>query len=92
MRLGRPWFWVAWLTGNALWLLGAPALFFVWIEAQVQAEYAAGIRTTTDGDSLGIPVAGFFIVNVAFTLVINFAWAVWVTIKRRRRLAIGEGR
>ncbi len=51
----------------------------------MQYEYESGIRTTTDGDSIGIPIAGFFVVNVALVIIINSAWGAYVVFKRCRR-------
>lgn len=80
----RPFFWLAWFVGNALWLLGLPYLYIRWLAAEVEAEYAAGIRTSSDGDSLGIPLAGFALINLAFVILVNAGWAAWTIVKRQR--------
>ena len=35
------------------------AAFAYWIAHEVQAEYHLGYRTSTDGDSIGLPIFGF---------------------------------
>ena len=77
-------FWILWFIGNAIWLVGAPILFGLLVGYQVQSEHLSGARINTDGDSIGIPVAGFAVVNSIVTLVFNLAWGVYGLYKKWR--------
>lgn len=77
-------FWPLWLTGNLVWLFGVPALYAAWLWHEVQHEYAIGIRTTTDGDSIAIPVAGFALTNFGLLFVLNLCWGIYALIRRWR--------
>jgi len=44
---------------NVVLWLGASTAYAVWIEHAVREEYRLGYRTSTDGDIVAIPIAGF---------------------------------
>ena len=77
-------FWSRWLAGNTLWLVLAPHIYGFGLQRYVQWEYSTGARTSTDGDSLGIPIAGFTIFNWQFTIAVNIAWGLYALVKRQR--------
>jgi membrane protein implicated in regulation of membrane protease activity len=78
------WWWLRWSLGCVAALVLANALFVAWLSAEVSAEYAAGLRATTDGDSLSIPAAGFFLVTLAVTVAANLCLAVYFAVRKRR--------
>ena len=75
---------LAWTAANtALWL--ALVYAYYWLLArEVAEEYRLGYRTSTDGDSLGIPVFGFAINLGAVLLVANAVIFVVRAVRRRR--------
>jgi len=77
-------FWTLWLLGNIAWLIGLPLIFGVWLYQEVQAEYAAGTRVSTDSDSIGIPIFGVAIVNLLLLVALNAAVAIYARIRRTR--------
>ncbi len=77
-------FWLKWLSGNVLWLTAAPAIYGFGLSRYVQWEYSTGARTSTDGDSLGIPIAGFIILNFQLTIAFNLLWGLYALYKKRR--------
>jgi hypothetical protein len=60
-----------WIVGNVVVALGAPILFAFWIRREVEQEYAKGLRISTDGDSIAIPIVGFAILLWATLLTVN---------------------
>lgn len=71
--------WLAgWLAINLVLLFGIPALYGWRVGRMVQDEYRLGLRTSTDGDSLGIPIGGAFLMMLALLLVLNtIIFVVW---------------
>jgi hypothetical protein len=76
-------FWILWFLCQLLWLVAVPLLFGVWLHGEVDAQYAAGLRVSTDGDSISLPVGGVAILNFALLAVLNIVWAVWAFCRRR---------
>lgn len=80
---------VVWLTVNAAALVGLPVWFAHWISAEVKWEYANGYRTSTDGDSIGIPIMGFTLMLVVALVLLNaivFGVLWWRRSRQRRAL------
>ena len=65
------WKVVAWVVAN---LASVPAVFFgalaYWTQI-VQAEYATGLRVSTDGDNVVIPAAGLTELWIILLTVVN---------------------
>jgi hypothetical protein len=77
-------FWTLWLIGNLAWLIVVPLLVGVWLQHEVRAEYLSGARTSTDGDSISVPVFGIAIVNFLLVAAINGALGVYALLRRKR--------
>ncbi len=76
-----------WLAVNGSIQVGFPVLFYIYLDRQVDYEYAAGIRTSTDGDIIMIPVVGLFIFLFIALLIINTIGAcLYIRKHRRQRL------
>ena len=60
-----------WIASNVFVLVAMPPLFAYWVRTSVQEEYRLGYRTTTDGDSIMIPVAGFTLLLIGTVIVAN---------------------
>ncbi|MGE3347490.1 MAG: hypothetical protein AB7I35_08650 [Ramlibacter sp.] len=71
-----------WMFANLAWFVIVPVIFTVWLSSEVDSQYAAGTRTSTDGDSISIPVAIVVVVNGACLLTLN---AVLVAYKVGRK-------
>jgi len=77
-------FWTLWVIANLLWLIGVPLAFGVWLHGEVEAQYASGIRVSTDGDSISIPIGGVAVLNFVLLVAFNVAWAARAFVRRRR--------
>lgn len=77
-------FWLRWLAGNTLWLILAPRIYGFGLYLYVQWDFSSGYRTSTNGDSLGIPIAGFTVFNWMLTIALNLSWGLYALIKRWR--------
>lgn len=60
-----------WFLGTLAVVAVANVGFALWLSAQVNAEYAAGVRTVEQGDSLSIPIAGFFALTILIAILVN---------------------
>jgi hypothetical protein len=89
--VSRPKLWriVGWITANVLLWVAATFAFAIWIDRVVQEEYRLGYRTSSDGDTIAIPIVGFaltfgvvLLAANATVLVVRLVW------QRRRRAAI----
>lgn len=60
-----------WLLADALILIGVPVLYYNYLARQVDYEYATGIRTSSDGDIILIPVLGVFMSLSLLVLIVN---------------------
>ena len=76
-----------WFIANVSILIGGPILYHVYLDRLLDHEYATGIRTSTDGDIILIPVAGLFIFLLISLLIINAVVGFCVWLRRRRRPA-----
>ena len=67
----------------AVWLvaLGAAAWY---LDRAVTEEYRTGARTTTDGDSIGLPLGALGLALGALLLALNVAFALVLAWRRRR--------
>jgi hypothetical protein len=74
-----------WFAINILVLVTLPRLFANWISRSVQEEYHLGLRATTEGDSIGIPIAGFTILLVGIVTIANLILGFYWLIQWRRR-------
>ena len=80
----RIWRALAWTAANAaIWLALVYAYYWL-LTREVAEEYRLGYRTSTDGDSLGIPVFGFAISLGVLLLVANAIIFVVRVVRRRR--------
>lgn len=74
-----------WIIANVLLQFGIPVIFYFYVRQMVDDEYATGLRTTSDGDSIIIPVAGMFIFAFVALLVVNALVGGFYILARRRR-------
>jgi hypothetical protein len=82
------WKWrlALWFITNAAVAIGLPYLFTIWIRREVDYEYATGLRTSTDGDSIVIPIAGFTMLLWFALLVCNAIGLAIYFVAAHRRL------
>jgi len=74
-----------WIASNILVLVTLPPLFASLVWRSMQEDYRLGYRTGTEGDSIGIPVAGFTLLLVGLVIVANVALGLIWLIRRRPR-------
>lgn len=75
-----------WGVGNLMLLFGLPALTFWYLQREIDEQYRTGVRTSTGGDSLGIPVSEVAIMTVVVLLIINVVAAlVWLSMTLWRK-------
>ncbi|MCA1641634.1 MAG: hypothetical protein LC785_06750 [Acidobacteria bacterium] len=75
-----------WIIANVLLQFGVPVIYFVYMRRMVDEEYATGMRTSSDGDSMIIPVMGMFIFVLITLLAVNALGAGVYLLRRRRGL------
>jgi len=68
----------------ALWFIGG-FLFLRWLEREVAQEYATGMRVSTDGDSLGIPLISFLIGWAVVLVIADLGAIAWLAGRARRQ-------
>ena len=61
----------AWVLLNLVLLFGVPGVYGWWLSREVAREYATGLRVSTDGDSLGLPIGDFFLKVATALLTLN---------------------
>jgi len=71
-----------WVLGNLIWLLAVPLLFGIWLSAEVDAQYASGIRTTGSGDSMSLPLAAVALTNGVLLLALDAAISLYLLFRR----------
>ena len=73
-----------WIVGSVSVALVTPVLFALWIQHEVQREYAEGVGVSTEGDSIGLPIAGFTVLLWLFLLSVTLlVWLVrWFRSRR----------
>ena len=79
------WFWrrLGWIAANlALWL-GLVVMYDQYLVRTVAEEYRLGDRTSTGGDSLGIPLFSFAI-ELGLLLLVTNVVLIAVRVARRR--------
>jgi hypothetical protein len=79
---------VRWLIGNALLYGCLVATFAIWIDHEVREEYRLGLRTTTDGDIIAIPIFGFAMVLGITLLGLNTLYFAIRWYVRARRVKV----
>jgi hypothetical protein len=75
-----------WVIANVLLQFGVPVIYFFYLRQMVDEEYTTGVRTSSDGDSIIIPVGSMFIFMFITLLAVNALGAGVYLLKRRRRL------
>jgi hypothetical protein len=71
-------------------VLSIPGVFFAamaYFDSMVKAEYASGARTSTDGDSIFIPVMGVTVAWTFLLLIVGGVTAAVLLIRAARRAA-----
>jgi hypothetical protein len=71
-----------WVFTNLAWFVIVPVIFAVWLVSEIDAQYAAGTRLSTDGDSISIPLAIVIVVNGVCLLALNAVVVVYQFGKR----------
>ena len=69
-------------------VLSVPGVFFAawaYFDSMVRAEYESGVRTSTDGDSIIIPVVGVTVAWTLLLLVVAGVTGVVLLIRRARQ-------
>ena len=80
MRVNSVRWW--WVFGNIAWFVFVPVLFGLWLSRGVEAQYEAGLRTATQGDSLSIPIGIAILLNAAFMLLVNAALGAALVVRK----------
>lgn len=77
-----------WLVCHIPIQIGVPILFYFYLDALLDFEYAHGIRTSTDGDTIIIPVLGmaiFVFISLVVIDIILFCYCFWIEHKNSRK-------
>ncbi len=53
----------------------SPIFYYFHLSSQLNYEYENGMRTSTNGDSIAIPIVGMFILVFFVLVVINISYA-----------------
>jgi hypothetical protein len=75
-----------WLLADALILYSVPILYYNYLARTLDYEYATGIRTSSDGDIILIPVMGLFMYLSLLVFIVNIlavCYYVWRHYRRR---------
>jgi hypothetical protein len=75
---------LSWVAANVVLWVAATFAFAVWIDHVVQEEYRLGYRTSSDGDTIAIPIAGFALSLGVVLLAANAIFLVIRLIRQRR--------
>jgi hypothetical protein len=76
-----------WFTVNLVILVSIPVIYYIYLDRLVDYEYATGIRTSTGGDIVLIPVAGLFIFVLLVLLIANvLAGGFFILVRRQQNL------
>ena len=84
MTNSRLWRRLGWVAANLAVWLGLVILYDQYLVRMVAEEYRLGYRTSTDGDSLGIPLFSFAIALALLFLVTNLVLLALRVARRRR--------
>lgn len=82
--------WIVWACACIAWIVLPPVVFGFWLAAEVDAQYVSGLRTSTDGDSIALPIAGVAALNFVFVVAVNMTICVFLLC--RRYLTCGSSR
>jgi hypothetical protein len=74
--------WTIWACTCTAWLFVPPAVFGFWLATEVDAQYTSGVRTSTDGDSISLPIAGVAVLNFALVVAANLVLGVYFLCRR----------
>ena len=73
-----------------MWFVLVPVAFGLWLSSEIDAQYTAGVRVTSDSDSLSIPIGLAILLNAVFLLLVNVGFGVFVLIRRAWRSRAGR--
>ena len=73
-----------WILANVSWIVGLPIVYGIYLYNEVQYQYENGLRTSTDGDSISIPIFGVAIINLALVVIVNLVIIVYFYVKKRK--------
>lgn len=68
-----------------------PVIFLLawgYFDAIVRSEYASGVRTSTDGDSIVIPVVGVTVASILLLLVALAVFGIVMLLRKARRSTV----
>ena len=79
-----------WIGAVAAAIVSIPSVFFVswmYLHAMVEEQYRTGVRVSTDGDSIIIPVVGVTFARIALLLTVSAVTGVVLLVRSwlRRR-------
>ena len=88
MRISKSTVVSTWLAFNLLVLVAMPALTFVVLQGELDAQRRINPQMSGDGDSLGIPMFGVAVLTFVFLLFLNMlvGFVVWL-VKRGTKSA-----
>ena len=89
MKLRSPTWW--WVLGNVAWFILVPTIFALWLAREVDAQYASGFRSSTDGDSLSIPIGASILINAVLLLAVNGIAGLVLLVRRLLRRHFRRG-
>ena len=75
---------LVWFASNFLAIVALPPLFGLWVWNVVQEEYRLGLRKSTDGDTIAIPIAGFTVLLVGILMAANLVLLLYWLLRRLR--------
>lgn len=64
-----------------------PVLYYFYLDNLLDYEYANGIRTSTNGDTITLPVVGMFILVFFALFVINIGFACYLFLTNKKVFA-----
>jgi len=72
-----------WFLLNIIGLIGLPIVYGLYLNNEIQYQYETGLRTSTDGDSISIPVFGVAVINTILLGVVNAIILIVSYVKRQ---------
>lgn len=73
-----------WIVTELLILVCVPVLHYQYLENLLDYEYANGLRTSTAGDTIAIPLVGGFVFLVLVLSLINVVGACYLYLRYMR--------
>lgn len=73
-----------WIIADILILICVPIAHYIYLDRLLDYEYSAGIRKSTSGDIILLPVIGGFILLLFLVIVVNALAAIIFWIRRHR--------